>query len=128
MSDTTLANATIVINNAAIFYVPNSPKFNEGKGEQDVLIQSAGAGVVEAVFSENVETNIGMVAFSVRNTPKNIGLALGWKNLKRANAITISGDGGFTRSFSNMVLTNNYDVNLGADTPIDLEFKGDPAS
>ena len=68
-----------------------------------------------------------MVAFSVRNTPTNIELQSDWKDLKNATAIEITGDGGFSRSFNNMAHTNDPEINLGADTPFDIEFKGDPA-
>ena len=127
MADKVIANPTIVINNVAIPIVPNSLKFKSGKGEQDVFAQSAGGSSTQAVFSENVETNISMVAFSIRNTPGNIELQSDWKDLKNANAIEITGDGGFSRSFNNMAQTSDPDINLGADTPIDIEFKGDPA-
>lgn len=123
----TLANPTLVVNNVAIPIVPNSLKFKGGQGEQDVLVQSAGGGSVQTVYSENVETNMSLVAFSIRNTPENIEIQLDWKTLKNANAIEITGDGGFSRSFNNMAHTNDPDINLGADTPIDIEFKGDPA-
>lgn len=127
MADKELANPTLVINNVTIPIVPNSLKFKSGKGEQDVFTQSSGGSATQAVFSKNVESNISMVAFSIRNTPANIELQSDWKDLENANAIELTGDGGFSRSFNNMAQTSDPDINLGADTPIDIEFKGDPA-
>lgn len=122
-----LANPTLIINNVAVPVVPNSVKYKEGKGEQTMTAQSAGGGSVQTVFAQNVEGNLSFLGFSIKNTPENIEAARGWKNLKNANAATITGDGGFSRAFNNMALTNDYEVNLGADTTIDIEFMGDPA-
>ena len=123
-----LANPTLVINNVAIPIVPNSLKFKGGQGEQTMLAQSSGGGATQSVYSEDTESKISFIGFSLRNTPANIELQRNWKNLKNANAATITGAGGFSRAFNNMAHTNDPDINLGADTPIDIEFMGDPAT
>ncbi len=121
-----LSNPTVVVNNLATPIVPNSFTFTEGLGEQTIRTQSSGGGSVEPVFSENVETNKSMVKFSVFNTAENIDLVKTWKQNKNANAISVTGEG-LTRSFSGMALISNYEVNLGSDTTIDIEFEGQPA-
>lgn len=122
-----LANPTLVINNIVRPVVPNSVTYDEGLGEQSVTAQSAGGNSVQSVYAQNVETNLSTLKFSLKNTPENIEAAREWKVLKNANAATLTGDGGFSRAFNNMAVTNNYEVNLGADTTIDIEMMGDPA-
>lgn len=121
-----LANPTLVINNLAVFVVPNSISFREGTGEQTVSVQAAG-NTTQSVFSKNLETNMSFLKFSLRNTPENIELVSEWKNLENANAATLTGEGGFSRAFNNVAVTNDVDVNLGADVTIDIEMMGDPA-
>jgi len=121
-----LARPSIIINNTPIQVVPNTTVYTEGKGEQNVRTQSAGGGSVEIVVSENVETNISKVNFSIMPTPENIEAARGWKSNPGANAINIV-SGEFNRSITSATLTNDYEVNLGSDTTIDLEFMGAPA-
>jgi hypothetical protein len=122
-----LANATLVWNNVAVAVVPNSITYREGTGEQTMRAQSAGGGSVQAVYSKNVEGNLSYLKFALYNTPENIELAADNKALDNANALSLTGDGGFSRTFNNMAITNDYEVNLGADTVIDIELMGDPA-
>jgi hypothetical protein len=122
----TLARPTIIVNNSPILIVPNSTVYTEGKGEQNVRTQSAGGGAVDIVTSENVETNMTKANFSIFPTEENIALARSWKSNGDKNAIDIV-SGTFSRSITNASLINDYEVNLGADTTIDLEFIGAPA-
>ncbi len=121
-----LANPTVLINNLSVPVVPNSVTYTEGRGEQTVRVQSAGGGSVQSVLSHNVETNLSMVKFDMLPTAENIDLILGWKDNGSDNAISITG-AGLTRSFTNAVLTSNYEVTLGSDTKISLEFHTDAA-
>lgn len=121
-----LSNPTVLINNISVAVVPNSVSYTEGKGEQMVRVQSAGGGSVQSVLSNNVETNLSTVKMSLFPTAENIALILTWKNNANANAISITGSG-LTRSFTNAALTSDYEVSLGSDTQIDLEFKTDAA-
>lgn len=132
---TALANPTVVVNNVTIAVVPNSVKYTEGLGEQNMRAASSGGGSVEQVFSRNIENNFSMVSFSVFNSPANIATARVWKTNENQNVISISGtvtDNGvsstFSRSFTNAAILNNYEVNLGADTEIELEFQSDAAA
>ncbi len=126
MSDKSLVNPTITLNNIAFNYLPNTSKFTEGKGEQTVRTQVSG-GNIEAIFSDDAETKIGKVMFELANTAKNIELARTWKSLENNNNIIISDESGFTRTFNNMALVNDYEISLSKDGNLPLEFMGDPA-
>lgn len=121
-----ISDPSVVVNNVAISVVPNSVSFTEGFGEQNVLVQSAGNGVLEQVFSNDVETNVGMVKFSMRSTPRNIEIARQWKANRNQNVVAVTAtlpDGQLTRTFTGAVLTSDYEVNLSADGEIEIEFK-----
>lgn len=123
---TALSNPVVTINNVVLAVVPNSVSYTEGLGEQTIRTQSAGGGSVEQVYSNDVSTNMSMFKCQLFNTAENIDNLRIWKTNSNANAITLTGEG-LTRSFSNMALTNNYEVNLGSDTTIDIEFTGNAA-
>lgn len=127
MSDTAVVNPTLVINNIAIPVRPNSVTFKEGKGEQNMRVQSAGGGNTDIVYSENVESNISSLMFEIINTAANIELARGWKTNRNANAGTLTGQG-LSRSFNNMAILNDYEVQLSSDGVIAIEMSGDPAA
>lgn len=122
-----IATPSIIINNTVAPVVPNSVTYTEGLGEQNVRSQSAGGGSVQMVYSDNAESKFSTVKFQMFPTPENINLIRTWKTNGNANAITITAPG-FSRSISEAALINNYEVNLGADTQIDLEFAGRGAS
>lgn len=126
MSRTKLSNPTIVMNNNAVPIVPNSFFFTEGLGEQELQVQSSGGGAVQSVLANNVETNLSRFGFSLHNTAENIDLARTWKVNANNNAMTSTGEG-LNRAVNNVALINDYEVRLGSDTTIDLEFKGDAA-
>ena len=126
MASIALANPSVIINNLAIAIVPNSVVYTEGFGEQNQRVQSAGGGSVETVFSNNVETNLSKVNFSVYPTESNIEALRSFKAAENANAISIV-SGGFSRTVNSAALTNDFEVNLGADTTIDVEFMGTKA-
>ena len=121
-----LANPTVVINNQSVMVVPNSVKFIEGLGEQKVEPQSAGGTSIQAVYAEDVSTRVSSFSFELANTEAHIALCRQWKLNGNNNVILATGDT-FTRTFTNMAFTSNYDVPLGADTNISVEFMGNPA-
>lgn len=126
-----LANPSVVVNNEPVAIVPNSVTYTEGKGEQNMRAASTGGGGVEQVFSENVETNFSMVKFTVYNDPESVNLARTWKNNKNRNVVVISGktsDGSkLRRTFNMAAILNDYEVALGSETEVPLEFKSNPA-
>jgi hypothetical protein len=121
-------NAQLTINNITTAYVPNSLTFTEGKPEGMVRAQASGGGYVQNVVSQNIETAISMVKFSLYNTLENMDLLRIWQSNLDANAITLSDiNTGFTRSFPQCVVTTDPERNLGSDGTIDVEFKGGQA-
>lgn len=133
MSDTsTISNPQVVVNNVAVAVVPNSVKFTEGKGDQKQRVQSSGGGNVSVVFTDNLESHFSKVHFTIINTSDNIALARAWKTNGNANAITITSPSsadsdGLNRSFSLAALVNDFEVGLGVDSVLDMEFHCMPA-
>ncbi len=130
-----IANPQVTINNIAVSVVPNSVSYTEGFGEQTIRAASTGGSSVEQVFSQNIESNFSKVMFGIFPTPENIASARVWKTNLNANVITITGDvtsngvtTSFQRTFTNAAILNDYDVPLGSDTTIELEFQSDAAA
>lgn len=131
---TVIANPSVIINNIPLAIKPNSLVFTEGFGEQILRSASAGGQSVEQVLADNVEDNFSDIKFSLDNTINNIEQARIWKSQPGLNGIVVIGtviEGNtkvnFRRSFNKASLINNYEVPLGADVTIDLEFKSNPA-
>ena len=129
-----IANPQVIINNIPIAIKPNSVSFTEGFGEQILRAASAGGKSVVQVLADNVEDNFSDFKVSLDNTIENIELARVWKSQPGINGIICTGtvtDGtstaNFRRVFNKASLVNNYEVPLGADVSLDLEFKSDPA-
>lgn len=128
MASIAISTPSIIVNNIPVGILPNSFKYTEGLGEQTMRTQSAGGGSVDVVYSTNAESLMSKVTFSMLNTAQNIDLIKGWKSNLNRNAISVADQStGFTRNFSNLALTNNYEVELGADGTIAIEFMGDAA-
>lgn len=126
MSLIAVTNPQVTINNIAVAVVPNSVKYDEGLGEQSQRVQSAGGGNVEVVYDDNVETHVSKVMLQLTNTAENIDLARTWKKNGNANVVAITGND-LARSFPSCALVNQYEVALGSDGVLELEFCGAPA-
>lgn len=126
MDSIAISSPTLVVNNQVVDVVPNSIKFTEGKGEQSVRPASNGGASVKNIYSDNIEMKKSMVSFAVYPTNEIIDLLRTWKSNINANAIVIASSS-FTRTIVRAALISNYEVPLGADTQIDLDFEGDPA-
>ena len=127
---TQLADATLIINNVVIYYIPNTLSFSEGLGEQTVRAASGGGGQVEQIYSRNIESNFGKINVEIPSTVDNIAAARQWKTNKNENVVQIVGntpEGVVTRTFTQASILNDYEVQLGADTNIPVEFKSNPA-
>ncbi len=126
-----LTDATLVVNNEAVGIVPNSLKYTEGFGEQQVRPVSIGGGKTEQVFARNLETNFSKVMFELHTTPENVALARRWKANGNANVISIAGetsDGkNVTRTFNRAAIVNDYEVQIGSDTNIAIEAAAEAA-
>ena len=120
----------VTVNNQTIAVKPNSVWFDEGLGEQKVDVQSAGGNAVQQVIKQDASTLKSMCGFKLENTEQNIEFARQWKLNPGANALTITSSisSSFSRSFTDLTLTNNYKVELGADTEIVIEFTGEQAA
>lgn len=131
VSTKVLSTPTLIINNQPVYIVPNSATYIEGFGEQQVKTQSAGGGSIQNVFIDNAESKFSTFKFSLHPTSDNIALARSWKANGNANAVSMTGQNEngvyFTRSFQHAALTNNFEVGLGADKTIDLEWASDAA-
>ena len=91
---------------------------------------SIGEGQTEQVYARNVETNVGMVKFSIPVTPENVALAREWKVNQNQNLVQIAGrtaDGSVERSFSGAAFVGDYTVPIGSETEIEIEFKSNTA-
>ena len=131
---TVIANPQVIVNNIPQAIKPNSLSFTEGFGEQIMRAASAGGQSVVQILADDVTDNFSDVKFALDNTKENIESARVWKSQPGLNGIVVTGkvtDGAttvrFRRVFNNASLMNNYEVPLGSDVSIDLEFKSDPA-
>lgn len=122
------------VNNTNVPIVPNSLMFTEGEGTSDVRAASSGGGSVVQILADNIEENFSEVKFAIYPTLNLIAEARAWKKAPGQNVVQVTGtvtDGevtaNFSRTFTKATIVNNYEVPLGADTQIDLEWKSDPA-
>lgn len=126
-----LSDMAVHVNDEAVAIVPNSLKFNEGQGEQTMRAASVGGGAVEQVYSHDVETSFGKVQFELQATPENIALARSWKTRENRNVVALSGEtteGTVTRTYTQAALLNDYDVEVGPEGNIPIEFTGNSPS
>jgi len=122
-----LANPTVIVNNIHITVTPNSVSYTEGFGAQTIRIRSGGGGAIESVYTENVESNFSKIKFTIYSDVPYLELARGWKVLKNANVIELLDNQlNFNRIFRFCALITDYDVALGHDSTIELEFHGEP--
>ncbi len=125
-----LADALVTVNNNPIAIIPNSLKYTEGLGEQIIRAASVGGGQVEQIYANNIETNFASVMFDMPATVDNIAQAREWKTNRNANLVQIAGstpEGRVTRSFTQAAILNDYEVALGSETNITVEFKANQA-
>lgn len=127
---TQLADALVAVNNDPVAVIPNTVSFTEGLGEQKVRAASAGGGQVEQIYSNDIESNFSTIMFEIPATVENIAKARQWKSNKNQNVIQIVGqtpEGSVTRTFTQAAILNDYEVKLGSETNIEIEFKSNPA-
>lgn len=125
-----LTDATVLVNNEAVGVIPNSVMFTEGLGEQVVRAVSIGGGKVEQVYARNLETNFSKVKFSMPTTPETVRLARQWKTSGNQNVVQIAGstpEGTVTRTFTGAALTADYEVPIGTEENIEIEFMANAA-
>lgn len=124
MATIAISLPTVVVNNVTVAILPNTFKYTSGFGAQKMRTQSSGGGSVDVVYSDDATSKMSKVTFDVINTSANEALARSWKVNGNQNAISVSDSSGFSRSFANMALVGDFEVDLGADGKISLEFMG----
>jgi len=125
-----LSDATFQVNNEAVATIPNTIAFTEGLGEQSMKAASIGGGGVEPIFANDLESSFSMVKTELPSTPENIELVKSWKINRNNNVVQIIGEtleGTMTRTFARAALTSDYEVGIGSDATIPVEFKSSPA-
>lgn len=125
MTQRTLSNPAVEVNDQAVAIVPNSLSYKKGQGDRSVKAQSAGGNAIEAVVTENAETKISMVKFKLFNTKTNLDLANSWIENISGNTIRLS-EGELVESFRGMIVTTEPERSIGADGDLELEFMGQP--
>jgi len=125
--DIQISKAAIQVNNNTVLVKPNTISFTSGKGEQKQYPASAGGGQIRLIYSDDLETHIAMVKFSMHATAENIRLAEEWKGNANQNAVAIISDT-FNVNIVSAALVNDYEANLTADGVLELEFAGTRAN
>lgn len=121
-----LVNPAILINGSPVAYVPNSFEWSDGYGDRNVRTQTTGNGNVEQIITEDVETQMGRVKFTLISTTENVDLVTAWERNIDANAIELSAPN-FSRQFARMTITSEPAKTGGQDASFDVEFQGSKA-
>lgn len=123
-----LSNATIIIDDDVISIIPDTLKYNIGRGEKKVRSLSSGGNSIDLVISEDATTKLGKVMFSMPSTTETEDLVDAW-DAKYASGegctIQIS-DAANTKSFRRMFLVNNPETDASSEGVIEIEFTGQP--
>lgn len=122
-----IANPTVQWNGSTISVVPNSLAYKLGTGDKVVRAVSAGGGSVTPVVTDNVETKLGMIKFSLANTADGLSLARQMADAGESNEFQIA-DPDLQASFSGMALITEPERALSQDGVIELEFQGPPGT
>lgn len=125
-----LSDATVLANNEAIAIEPNTLKFTEGGGEQKMRAASVGGGKAEQVYSKDMEGRFSKLMFELPSTPEMIELVRSWKFNDNQNVFQIAGstsEGELARTFTQAAILNNYEVEIGSETTINVEISSNPA-
>ena len=128
---TQVSDALVLVNNSPVGIIPNSLTYDEGLGEQNMRVASLGGGQTDSIYSNNIELSFSKIMFEIPVTVQNIALARAWKVNRNNNVVQIvsqTPDGKLTKTFTQAALLNNYEVPLGAETNIALEFTSKPAA
>lgn len=124
----TLSVPGITVNNLPLGIVPNSFKYQLGKGVTNVRSASTGGGGAQSVHSEDAEARVGKIKFALYVTPENEALAKLWKANTGLNFVAANQNGLKPVSGSNMSMENDPEWEATADGKVEMEFGGDPLS
>lgn len=121
-------NLVVEINDVQYAYVPNTLKYNDGKGMTSVNVNAAGGGQTVVTQAIDLENAKGMVSFEFRMTKDNDKATRSFFSSIGGNTIRLSNnETGFTKSFSGMSLTEDPTRELSADGTFELVFEGNQA-
>lgn len=132
MSNRLLSNMAVRVNDDLWEIVPNSLSYKMGNGETNVRAASAGSGLSVSVHSENPETALSEVKFSVHPKDDVDGKVKTAKNNTGINVIKLTEGGSrlipVVRVFKSMSLTNDPEINPTSDGVAEFVFMGDPGT
>lgn len=118
-----IIDATLIIDNNVVGYVPNSLAYTEGFGEQKFRTQVSGGGAVQNILTDDATKKQSMVKFQVEPTVDNVALMRAIKANQAGHVVTISATN-FSRTIVGAIITKDYEVKFGADDIIDIEMVG----
>ena len=127
-----ISTPQVVVNNNPVAIKPNSFKFTEGRGETDVMTESAGGESIQTVFSEDATNRIAVFSFEVYSTVDALELVSNWKLNRNQNRVVVGGTDSttgatFNRSFAQAAVTNDPEYVLSSDGTTTVEWKSAPA-
>lgn len=122
-----ISNPTVKWNGQTISIVPNSLSYKLGTGDKNIRAISAGGNSITPVVTENVETKLSMIKFSVPNTSDGLGLARQMAQSGETNEFQIV-DAEAQIAFTTMSLMTEPERPLTQDGEVELEFQGPPAT
>ncbi len=125
-----LSDAAVLVNDEVVAIVPNSLKYTEGFGEQNIRAASVGGGAVEQVYSQDLETALSKAMFDIHTTPSNVKLARSWKSNGNQNVVQIAGktsEGTLTRTFTQAAMTGDPEIEIASEGVINIEFMSNAA-
>lgn len=118
-----ISNPTIKRNGETISIVPNSLSYKLGTGDKVIRAVSAGNNSIVPVVTDNAETKLGMIKFSVPNTSEGARLARQVADAGEGNEFQII-DEALQVSFSGMSLMTEPERPLSQDGVFELDFMG----
>lgn len=124
-SVTGLSDPSIEVNSVPVDILPGTLSIKTGRGDKTVRTQTAGGGAVSVVVTDNVETQKGMVKFSLSNTAAHQELVRTW-HASDGNTIRIF-QGTSIYNFLAMHIVTEPEWAYGADSAVEISFEGPPA-
>jgi len=126
---TQLNDITILVNNVAVAYTADSLKWKDGSGVYSVRNAVIGGGETEQVFSKDLASKFGSVAFSMPTTEENEANKRAWKLNDNNNVVELIGpaSGSFTKIFTEASILEDPESNAATDGNIEIDFNSNPA-
>jgi hypothetical protein len=127
MAEKIITNPQLVINDELILYVANSLKYIKNTAKTQIGSLTAGGSSVTTVHSIDVSEAVGQVSFNAKVTSRLFDLLDMWSSQTAENVIELSSSNGdIALAFTGMSLEEVPELEFGAESEIELTFKGDP--